>query len=155
MSLILKPAWVLIRQRHLPSVQLKSVSPSETVSFRLAADRVCLCRERRECDPPDSTPCNRVQGVASVVGLAGSRDPAAHVGNFLPSVPLYHFAKVIGRSSAWVLGTGESDGKLPVDAKLTILPERFCFGLAVVFRSSDGAAKFSSPPVVPFSLSRR
>jgi hypothetical protein len=37
-----------------------------------------------------------------VVGLEGSRDPTAHVGNFLPSVPLYHFAKVIGRSSAWV-----------------------------------------------------
>ena len=57
----------------LPSVHLKSVSPSETVSFRLAADRVCLCRERRECDPPDSTTCNREQAGASVVRAAGSR----------------------------------------------------------------------------------
>jgi hypothetical protein len=80
--------------------RLKSPSPAVRVSFRLAADRVRLCRERRECDPPDSTSCNREQGVASVVGLAGSRDPTAHAGNFLPSVPLYHFAKVIGRSSA-------------------------------------------------------
>ena len=83
-----------------PSGRLKSPSPPVRVSFRLAADRVCLCRERRECDPPDSTFCNREQRVASVVRAAGSRGPAAHVGNFLPSVPQYHFAKVIGRSSA-------------------------------------------------------
>jgi len=78
-----------------PSGRLKSPSPPVRVSFRLAADLVRLCRERRECDPPDSTLRNRVQGVASVVRAAESRGPAVHVGSFPPSVPQYHFARVM------------------------------------------------------------
>ena len=69
-----------------PNARLKSPSPLETVSFRLAADWVRLCRERRECNPPDSMPCNREQGSASVVHSAGLHGPTAHVGNFLGSV---------------------------------------------------------------------
>jgi hypothetical protein len=76
-----------------PSVGLKSLLLPQTASFRLPADWVCLCRGRRECGLPDSTPHNREQGASSVVRSAGSRGPATPVDNFLPSAPRCHWPK--------------------------------------------------------------